>query len=621
MSKFEDEAMDLIETVAENSHHNAAKPFGRGATPKGGLIDAKSVEMGMLLEKIDKKAEVQNLLLDRFHIHNRSEGLAPVALQEASPCAHCSRLDHVEMDCPIMEIQGQGMYRQGPPGGQSQQGRPNYQGTYPTYFNNHVYHNPMQQQQQGFRRNTDQMYPPYSTGQQQNSQQQPYANAGQSMYIPPQQSYNQAPQPTAPSADPILGAISQLMEQMSRMNSRVDEIQDFVKTNIPTLTDNKRGKQVFFSDQLPSQATIDPRNQGSSSSQTHNLSHVHVDEEAVEAALAISSLRSAKDLPDPYKDHPLHKISIDDETSTVVVEPDSSSDDEEERVRAEPNPDTYKPPVPYPQALSKPKAKVSESDDHLLEAFQKVTITIPLVDAIRHIPSYAKFLKGICTPHRSPKRIQLSENISSIMMNSLPIKKRDPGSPMITSEIGGMTFTRSLLDTGASINILPKAVYDRHHVGELQPFLIELWLADGSVRKPHGIVEDVIVRIKGCYFPVDFLVVDMKITKELSQAPIILGRPFLATAKAVTDWGKGEVILKVGEHTVKVNINKLMKYPSQAFEDVGAIDLFDDQDIETCIKEVMTVNEGADFEELPLDELTRELKPLPSTLKYAFLDS
>ena len=109
---------------------------------------------------------------------------------------------------------------------------------------------------------------------------------------------------------------------------------------------------------------------------------------------------------------------------------------------------------------------------------------------------------------------------------------------MITSEIGGMTFTRSLLDTGASINILPKAVFDRHHVGELQPFLIELCLADGSVRKPHGIVEDVIVRIEGYYFLVDFLVVDMKITKELSQAPIIIGRPFLATAKAITDWGK-----------------------------------------------------------------------------------
>ena len=72
---------------------------------------------------------------------------------------------------------------------------------------------------------------------------------------------------------------------------------------------------------------------------------------------------------------------------------------------------------------------------------------------------------------------------------------------------------------------------------------------------------------------------------------------------------------------MKVNINKLMKYPSQAFKDLGAIDLFDDQDIETCIEEVMTINEEADFKELPLDEPIEEVKPLPSTLKYAFLDS
>ena len=68
MSKYEDNTMELIETVAENSHHNAAKPFGRGAMPKS--IDVKSAEMGMLLERIDKMAEVKNLLLDRLNIHN-----------------------------------------------------------------------------------------------------------------------------------------------------------------------------------------------------------------------------------------------------------------------------------------------------------------------------------------------------------------------------------------------------------------------------------------------------------------------------------------------------------------------------------------------------------------------
>ena len=79
--------------------------------------------LSMLLEKIDKMAKVQNLLLDRFHIRNGSEGLAPIALQEALPCAHCSRLDHVEMDCLIMAIQGQGMYRQGPPRGPKSTGK------------------------------------------------------------------------------------------------------------------------------------------------------------------------------------------------------------------------------------------------------------------------------------------------------------------------------------------------------------------------------------------------------------------------------------------------------------------------------------------------------------------
>ena len=112
----------------------------------------------------------------------------------------------------------------------------------------------------------------------------------------------------------------------------------------------------------------------------------------------------------------------------------------------------------------------------------------------------------------------------------------------------------------------------------------------------------------------------MKMTKELSQAPIILERPFLDTAKAVTDWEKGEVTLKVREHTVKFNINKLMKYPSRASEDLGAIDFADNQDIDICVEEVMMIDEEARYDELPKEGTTLELKTLPSTLKYAFLD-
>ena len=151
---------------------------------------------------------------------------------------------------------------------------------------------------------------------------------------------------------------------------------------------------MSFYDQLPLHAIANLRNQGALSSQTHKLNHVHVNEEAVETTLAISSLRSGKDLPDLYKDYQIHQGSIIEDTPNIV-EHNSDSEDVEEHAKAEPNPDTYKPLVPYPQELNCPKAKTNESDDHLLEAFKKVTITIPLIDTIKYIPLYAKFLKGI----------------------------------------------------------------------------------------------------------------------------------------------------------------------------------------------------------------------------------
>ena len=71
---------------------------------------------------------------------------------------------------------------------------------------------------------------------------------------------------------------------------------------------------------------------------------------------------------------------------------------------------------------------------------------------------------------------------------------------------------------------------------------------------------------------------------------------------------------------MKVDINKLMKYPSRASEDLEAINFSDDQDIDACVEEVMMIDEEARFAKLPMDEPTLDLKTLPSTLKYAFLN-
>ena len=84
------------------------------------------------------------------------------------------------------------------------------------------------------------------------------------------------------------------------------------------MTDNKKGKEVSFLDQLPSQTIANSRNQGVSSSQTHNLNHVHVREEAVEMSLVISSLWSDKDLPDPYKDNLIYQGPIIEDTPNIL---------------------------------------------------------------------------------------------------------------------------------------------------------------------------------------------------------------------------------------------------------------------------------------------------------------
>ena len=95
MSKYEDEALELIELVAENSHHHAAKSFrGRSAPAKGRMLDAKAAETGMLLDKIEKLTEAQNLIMDSLKVRPGSDGLAPVSHVDISPCSHCSSFEY-----------------------------------------------------------------------------------------------------------------------------------------------------------------------------------------------------------------------------------------------------------------------------------------------------------------------------------------------------------------------------------------------------------------------------------------------------------------------------------------------------------------------------------------------
>ena len=252
--------------------------------------------------------------------------------------------------------------------------------------------------------------------------------------------------PPAPLVDPVISALAQMMSKLTEVSDRLDRVEGAKAHSSDASIEQRKGKSKELVEKLPSQPLANPRNLGqASSSRAHNVNQAHIDS-APEEAHAISGLRSGKVLVDPHKDHKRHKNSTeekDDQSSPTII-PEEHSDDEEapddELIRAEPNLEVYKPLEPYPHLLSWPRVSTSKNDDTLLEAFRQVTITIPLVDAIQHILSYANFLKGLCTPTRKLKRIPMSETISSIMLSTLPRKRLDLGAPMISCEIGGKNF-------------------------------------------------------------------------------------------------------------------------------------------------------------------------------------
>ena len=183
-----------------------------------------------------------------------------------------------------------------------------------------------------------------------------------------------------------------MMSKLNEVSDRLNRVEGAKAQCSDASTEQRKDNRVEFIDEFPSLPLENPRNLGqASSSCTHNVNKVRIDS-ASEEAHTTSGLRSGKVLVDPHNDHKHHKDPLEEKDAhpspTIILEEDS--DDEEasdKESRVEPNLEVYKPPVPYPQLFSHPRVSTSDSDDTLLEAFRQVTITIPLVDVIQHIPS------------------------------------------------------------------------------------------------------------------------------------------------------------------------------------------------------------------------------------------
>ncbi|XP_061344027.1 uncharacterized protein LOC133290002 [Gastrolobium bilobum] len=192
-----------------------------------------------------------------------------------------------------------------------------------------------------------------------------------------------------------------------------------------------------------------------------------------------------------------------------------------------------RPPPPFPQRLQK------QTDDKqykkFLDVLKQLHINVPLVEALEQMPSYAKFMKDILAKKRKLEEyetVALTQESSQYYLNQLPPKLKDPGSFTIPCTIGNQYVGNALLDLGSSINLIPKSIFRKLGIGEARPTTVTLLMADRSITYPEGKIEDVLVRVDKLIFPADFIVLDFEADREV---PIILGRTFLATGRAVID--------------------------------------------------------------------------------------
>ena len=199
-----------------------------------------------------------------------------------------------------------------------------------------------------------------------------------------------------------------------------------------------------------------------------------------------------------------------------------------------------------------------------MEVFKKLHINIPFADALEQMPSYVKFLKDILSRKRRLSDfeiVNLIEECSAILQRKLPQKLQGPGSFTIPCKIGNSIFERALCDLGASINLMPLSIFKWLGLRKARPITVTLQLADRSLKQPRGVIEDVLVKLDKFILPVDFIMLDMEEDKEI---PIILGRPFLATGKAMIDVQMRELKLRVKDNEVRLSVFNVVRHPLES---------------------------------------------------------
>ncbi|XP_016173084.1 uncharacterized protein LOC107615543 [Arachis ipaensis] len=147
----------------------------------------------------------------------------------------------------------------------------------------------------------------------------------------------------------------------------------------------------------------------------------------------------------------------------------------------------------------------------------------------------------------------MNKECSALINKDILMKKRDPGSFHILCAIGETKIDRGFYDLGASINVMPLSLIKKLQINELRSTDVIIQLADKTQKKAEEVVENVLVKVENYFLPTNFVVMDME---ESYLHPIILGRPFLATTRALIDMEQGELILRIHDEYFTFHVFK-----------------------------------------------------------------
>ncbi|XP_052622559.1 uncharacterized protein LOC111893635 [Lactuca sativa] len=268
----------------------------------------------------------------------------------------------------------------------------------------------------------------------------------------------------------------------------------------------------------------------------------NLEKQVSQLAISISKLESQGKLPAQTETNARHnvcaitlrsgkgydgpKLSIDQKEEEIVVE-ETTKEEKEEKKTIEKKPfisNSKATPAPFPERLKSTKKEREENE--IMQMFKRVQINIPLLEVIKQVPRYARFLKDLCVSKKKLKGNQVvtvGDHVFAVLQKRMPPKCKDPG---------------TLSKTGVIIQ-----------------------LADRSLVHPKGVLEDVLVQVDEFVFLTDFYVLDIGDDDSPSSSSILLGRPFLKTSKTKIDVYNGTLSMEFDGEVINFNVHEAKKTP------------------------------------------------------------